>query len=265
MFGRGVTRRGLVAVMNSVPTAAAERFDTSSRSARMLRPLLNTLLPPTPTTVVVRAGALRGTQLRIDPRSEKFYWTGLYEVSVQEALVRLLRPGMTVWDVGAHIGFFSAFAARLVRPGGRVHAFEPLTANRVRLLENIGLNRLEEVEVHSTALADRAGAKRLYGHPSTSMWSLVERAAAERVEVQCLSLDDLLVSGSYGIPSLIKIDAEGAEVEILRGGLRLAMETKAMLIVEFTDASVLNEARLLLPGHAFEALSERHWLLQGAA
>ncbi len=264
MLAPAVTRRGLVALMNAVSASAAARFGTHARSARMLRPLVNALLPTAPTTVVVRAGAARGTRLRIDPRHEKFYWTGLYEVGVQETFVRVLRPGATVWDVGAHIGFFTALAARCVGPGGRVHAFEPLPANRIRLLETIELNRLG-VEVHPTAVAGRAGTRQLYGHSSTSMWSLVERTGAQRVEVPCVTLDDLLAERSFGIPALVKIDAEGAELDILRGGLRLVTETSAVLVVEFHDAEVVEEARSLLPGHAFEALSDRHWLLRGVA
>jgi hypothetical protein len=61
------------------------------------------------------------------------------------------------------------------------------------------------------------------------------------------------------------VDAEGAELELLPGGLRLVTETGAVPIVEFTDAEVVEEARSLLPGHGFEALSDRHWLLRGAA
>ena len=265
MLAPAMARRGLVALMNAVSASAAARFDSSGRPARVLRPFVNALLPTVPTTVVVRAGAARGTRLRIDPRLEKFYWSGCYEVGVQETFVRLLRPGATVWDVGAHIGFFTALAARCVGPGGRVHAFEPLPANRIRLLETIALNKLEEVEVHPTAVAGRAGTRQLYGHSSTTMWSLVERTNEQRVEVPCVTLDDLLAERSFGIPALVKIDAEGAELEILRGGVRLVTETSAVLVVEFTDAEVVEEARSLLPGHTFEALSDSHWLLRGAA
>lgn len=258
-------KRGFVGLMNGVPGAAAKRFDTSSRSARLLRPLVNVLLPTVPTTVVVRAGAMRGTRLRIDPRNEKFYWTGLYEVGVQEAFVSALRSGATVWDVGAHIGFFTALAARSVGPGGRVHAFEPMRANRMRLLETIELNGLEEVDVHPTAVAGEAGTRPFYAHSSTSMWSLVERNGASWIEVPCVTLDDLLADGSLGIPALVKIDAEGAELDILRGGQRLVTETSAVLVIEFTDDEAVREARRLLPHHTLEPLSDRHWLLRGAA
>ncbi len=254
-----------MALLNAVPASVAARFDPSARLSRILRPLVNALLPTAPTTVVVLTGPARGTRLRIDPRHEKTYWTGVHQVGLQEAFVRLLRPGATVWDVGAHIGFFTALAARCVGPGGRVHAFEPLPANRIRLLETIEMNGLEAVEVHPTAVADRAGTRQLYGHSSTSMWSLVERANVQHIEVPCVTLDGLLAERSFGIPALVKVDVEGAELDVLRGGLHLITETSAALIVEFTDAEVVAEARSLFPGQIFEALSDSHWLLRRAA
>jgi FkbM family methyltransferase len=265
MRAAAVVRRGLVAAMNAVPGSVAARFGTSAGPARVFRPLLNALLPTAPTTVVIRSGVLQGTRLRIDPSREKFYWTGLYEVGVQEAFVRLLRPGDTMWDVGAHIGFFAALAASRVGPGGRVHAFEPMPANRNRLLETIELNKLDQVEVHPIAVAGQTGASHLYGNSSTSMWSLVENPGEKRIDVPCATLDDLIADASFGTPALVKIDVEGTEVDVLRGGLRLLTETSVVLVVEFTDAAVLEEARALLPGHAFDSLSERHWLVRGAA
>jgi FkbM family methyltransferase len=260
-----VLRRGFVAVMNAMPAPAAALFGTSTRFARITRPLVNALVPPISAAVVVRSGPARGTRLRIHTHNEKFYWTGLHEVAVQEAFVRLLRPGDTVWDVGAHIGFFSALAARCVGQSGRVHAFEPLRANRVRLLETIEQNGLDRVEVHPSAVAGRAGTKELYGHPASAMWSLVGRSGVhERVEVQCVTLDDLFADGALGVPALVKLDVEGAELEILRGAGRLLNETDAMLLVEFTDDQLVDEARSLLPRHTFEALSDTHWLLRRA-
>jgi hypothetical protein len=92
MLAPALARRGLVALMNAVPASAAVRFDTSGRPARALRPLVNALLPTAPTTVVVRAGAARGTRLRIDPRHEKFYWTGSTNTEVVEQ-ARSTLPG----------------------------------------------------------------------------------------------------------------------------------------------------------------------------
>jgi len=261
MSAASVSSRVLVALMNSVPASAATRFEPTARSARIARRVLNPLLPSATTTVVVRAGNAKGLRVCIDPRNEKFYWTGRYEPGVQDAFVRLLHPGATVWDVGAHIGFFTALAARCVGPTGTVHAIEPLAANRARLARTIRANRLMNVHVHAAALAREPGRSKLRVHASTSMASLGSETGVG-VEVTCFSLDDMLVRGSYGTPLLVKIDAEGAEIDILRGGLSLARGTDAAFIVEFHHPHAVDEARELLATHTFESLSNRHWLLQ---
>src|ERR1035437_1956789 len=58
--------------------------------------------------------------------------------SVIRLATRLLKPGMTVFDVGANIGLFAVYAAKVVGPQGRVHCFEPTTDTCRRLRENAG-------------------------------------------------------------------------------------------------------------------------------
>ena len=61
---------------------------------------------------------------------------------------------------------------------------------------------------------------------------------------------------------MIKIDAEGAEVDVLRGGVALLREHRPTLIVEFSDEARLVEAEVLLPDYAFELLSDLHYVLR---
>jgi SAM-dependent methyltransferase len=157
-------------------------------------------------------------------------------------------------------------------PGWCPHRFVGLKARPLTAVETTIFQRPRDENMNKRAEGNGleswnppAGTRELYGHSSTSMWSLVEQASAQRVEVPYVTLDDLLAECSVGIPSLVKIDAEGAELDILRGGLHLATETRAVLVVEFTDAEVVEETRALLPGHASEALTDRHWLLRGPA
>src|SRR6202165_5788560 len=110
----------IVELANRLPSFIATPLRDNERAKRALRPLLNRLLPSRPPCVVVRSGPADGMRLLIYPKNEKYYWTGWHERPVQEALQRLLRPGMTFWDVGAHIGFFSCLAGRLVGTDGRV-------------------------------------------------------------------------------------------------------------------------------------------------
>jgi FkbM family methyltransferase len=251
----------LVAFMNMIPSQVAAHLRTDAPVTRILRPLINRLMPSAPTWVVVRSGAASGLRLLIDPKGEKYYWTGTHEVPVQQAIVSHLKPGMTFWDIGAHIGFFSLLACRRVGDSGHVHAFEPMEQNRARLSVGIQENGFSNITVHEYGLAATSGEAVLHAHPSSLMWTLVpERGMRRGITVWCYTLDELAQFTSR--PDLIKIDAEGAEVEVLRGGLHFLSTARPSLIIEFSDDAFLAEARQLLPFYTFECLSLHHWLLR---
>jgi FkbM family methyltransferase len=250
----------VVRLVDAVPAPVASSFRSSSRAARVARPLLNRLLPAQTTEVAVRSGAAQGIRLVVLPRREKYYWTGAYEPGLQQALVRLLRPGAAVWDVGAHIGFFSLLAARLVGPDGVVHAFEPMSANRERLQASVALNPGANVVVHERALSAAPGRAELHGHDHSTMWSLVD-TGRDGQPVEVVTLD--LLAGELGTPQLIKIDVEGAEVDVLRGGeTLLGGASRPVLLVEFTDERALAAGRELLTAYEFEPLGKNLWLLR---
>jgi FkbM family methyltransferase len=244
-----------------VPAPVAGRFTSTGRAARLVRPLVNLLLTSDARPITVRSGPAKGIKLVINPRREKYYWTGTYERRVQEQIALLLRPGNTFWDVGAHIGFFTLLAARVVGESGLVQAFEPFHANRARLLGALELNHARNVALHDCALAAESCDRMLFAHEASSMWTLVpERGEQRRIRVDCRTLDEL--EGELGPPDLIKIDVEGAEIDVLRGGSRLLTERKPPLIVEFSDDSVRRDAQKLLNGgYKFASAGSRHWVL----
>jgi len=209
---------------------------------------------------VVRSGRGRGIRLTLDPTREKYYWAGKHDVPVQDVLVSILQPGSVFWDVGAHIGFFTILAARSVRPSGRVHAFEPMPDNRRRLQEAVRLNRAENVAVHEFAVSDLNGSALLHGHSASAMWTLVaERGEFAGINVACRTIDSL--ASDLGDPDAIKIDVEGAELDVLRGGLATIERSNATLVVEFAVPEHVEAARRLLPKRRFEQLSGLDWLL----
>ncbi|MBA3717024.1 MAG: FkbM family methyltransferase [Actinobacteria bacterium] len=234
----------------------ARLFSTGSPASRLLRPLVNRLAPEGPAWVAVRSGPAQGVRLLIDTKKEKFLWTGLHEPAVQEAISRLLRPGMSFWDIGAHVGFFTVLGARLVGDEGSVHAFEPVEENRRRLQSAVEKNGCRNITIHEVALSATPGEAVLHTHESSAMWSLAGESA-EGVTVRCETLDSL----DLPPPDLIKIDAEGVEVEVLRGGRKLLSDAERALLVEFTTPALVDEARELLPAYSFEHLAGNHWLL----
>jgi FkbM family methyltransferase len=237
----------------------AAAFLSGRLLARAAAPILERFLPTDVTEVVVRSGSGRGLRLVIDTQHEKFYWTGTYERAVQAAFEELLRPGDTFWDVGAHVGFFSLLASRLVGPNGRVHAFEPIADNRRRLLTSLERNGATNVTVHECAVSDTSDERILFAGTNSATWTLVERQEADGIPIRCMTLDEFAASSPP--PALVKIDAEGAELDVLGGGLALIAKQHPKLLVEFHDEQLLAVARELLPGYDFRLLDVNHWLL----
>jgi FkbM family methyltransferase len=144
-------------------------------------------------------------------------WLGTYERETQRLLAGLLRPGRVFYDLGANVGFYSVMAARR---GAIVHAFEPEPGNLLALRRHVELNALNIV-VHEAAVSDVEGRATFGGSGSTG------RLGDGRIEVQTVALDSLTIPP----PDVMKIDVEGAELAVLRGGYRtIARHLPAILL-----------------------------------
>lgn len=248
--------------MDRIPAGIARRISPGSRAAAILRPIINRLVPSGARILTVRSGCGAGLRLMIEPASEKYYWSGAHEPHVQEALVETLRRGDNYWDVGAHIGFMALLAARAVGQSGSVVAFEPLPATLDRLKASIAATGSTNVTVEPVALTSRTGEQTLHSGPVSTMWTLAaDRGGVNSAIVMCSTLD--AAAEARPAPDMIKIDAEGAEVDVLRGGLRLIGERRPVLLVEFSTPGLLEEGRRLLGDrYGWRHLGANHWLLE---
>jgi FkbM family methyltransferase len=149
-----------------------------------------------------------------------------FEPHVRDSLRKHARSGATFLDIGANIGYYTIQAATLVGPQGAVIAFEPQPAVRQELAANVALNRFANVTVMPYALSDRAGTVR-FCVPTVgneSMGSLHPNARFQvgcEIEVETRRLDDVLESANCPRVDLLKLDAEGAELPIVKGASRL--------------------------------------------
>ncbi|NJK64941.1 MAG: FkbM family methyltransferase, partial [Synechococcaceae cyanobacterium SM2_3_1] len=154
---------------------------------------------------------------------------------------QFLKPDMNVIDVGANIGIYSLLCASLVTDTGRVFAVEP-TPSCVNLLEstlslNPGLDRI--LKIYPNAAADQAGSAYLELHTSSVFNRILNKSEIETNstestlrEVEIITLDQLWLSeGSLPI-HLLKIDAEGAEIQVLKGAKKLIQNCHPVILFE---------------------------------
>jgi FkbM family methyltransferase len=162
---------------------------------------------------------------------------GFWEAWAANCFLRALRPGMTVVDVGANVGYYTLLASRAVGPTGRVYAFEPEPRNFGLLRRTILANGLHWVTASNKALWDKTGTSLLFtstqqgycgGH---TMIEYPETSSRPRIEIETITLDEFLAD--HPRVDVMKIDAEGAEPRILDGmrgvveaspGLKVLME-----------------------------------------
>ena len=93
--------------------------------------------------------------MSIDWNRFRSFVYGTWEPEVLRAVMTTVKPGMTVIDIGAHIGYYTLLFAKCVSPNGQVVAFEPLPVNFELLKRNIQLNELACVQTFSQAVFSR--------------------------------------------------------------------------------------------------------------
>jgi len=215
--------------------------------------------------VQVQNGPAQGLWLHLNPRTGKTYFEGGGEPEVQEALQQHLRAGMTFYDVGANIGFFSLLAARLVGKEGRVVAFEADPEIAARLREHVARNEfgwitVEEKAVWSEPRTVFFARTDPTASPDRGLGHVVSESAPDTIQVSAESLDDY--TWTQPAPDFLKCDVEGAEVHVFRGAGRLLKEKRPGIMCEMLGEE---NQRILLDefsrlGYAGQACGTNHIL-----
>lgn len=170
--------------------------------------------------------ASRGKVLRI--------LNGTYEREQTRLFQEHVRPGATVLDVGAHVGYYTLLSAVLAGPRGRVHAFEPNPHNADFLRRHVRINHLGNVTVEQAAVSDRAGTARFDFGTGSGTGHLADAGA---LEVRTLRLDDYCAQHRLA-PTAVKVDVEGAEMSVLAGGRETLARHRPVIFLSTHGAQV---------------------------
>jgi len=212
--------------------------------------------------VDIRGGLGKGLALNLDPRFETQYAIGDYELHLQRALSAHLMPGSVVYDVGAHIGVVSMFASQLVGSTGAVFAFEADPENTNRIKAHLERNDLRQIEAVQCAVWSSSGPLRFERASAESSRNQGSIAAASEptsqntIIVEAITLDEFAIR--HRPPTLIKIDVEGGEAEVLRGCAQIFSRSRPVVICEVHHRQAEDSVRHWLAerGYAFEWLTD---------
>jgi len=209
--------------------------------------------------------------------SQKFIGSHLergvaYEAELFALMLKKLKRGDTFLDIGAHVGFFSMIAARLVGESGSVYSFEMNPENYSRLMTNAGLNDFKNIRPHNWAVSD--DSKPIYfwvnkdndgGH---SLWDCGKHSFNEKSRVLPQKMASYSIAldhyNSLGKVDFIKMDVEGSEVLALNGMIELLKKNLPIVALE------INNFGLAQMGHKYQdirtimnEIGYRCWLIEG--
>ncbi len=226
-------------------TVNFSRLSASSVTGRLLRKPLN--LIPTSAVLPVLQGPLRGTRW-ITGSASHGCWLGSYEYSKQLAFAKAVHSADVVYDVGANVGFYTLLASRLVGRQGRVYSFEPFPNNIAVLNRHLRLNDVTNATVFEAAVADKPGHMRFAQGELHQEGRLSETGS---IKVRVVSLDDLVLSGLAQPPQLMKIDVEGAELQVLHGAAMILREYKPVIFLATHGKAVHRDCCELLRSYGY--------------
>lgn len=188
--------------------------------------------------VTLRKGVgrvINGMKIKFPAKWSRYYIPD-YEQENYTFLRQIIKPGIQIIDIGAHIGVFSVYTSKLTGNEGRVICAEPTPGTFAVLKETLRLNDCRNVIPLKAAIGNKKGKATFYisnfeeGCNSNSLVKNKPEKEASGYEVQVLSIDSIV--SEYELkPSLIKIDVEGAELDALKGGFDTFQKYRPILMV----------------------------------
>ncbi len=170
-----------------------------------------------------------GERIRVSARHRQLSWNP----EEYRAFRQAVRPGAIVFDVGANVGAYTVLFAGWTGAAGRVFAFEPAPAALVGLRQHVALNDLgDRVEIVPAAAAEATGTAKFQIDGASGANALaLDGVSAATIDVDTMSLDAFCDRRQLR-PDVVKIDVEGAELDVLKGARRLLSSAETQVFLE---------------------------------
>ncbi|QMU27632.1 FkbM family methyltransferase [Adhaeribacter radiodurans] len=190
------------------------------------------------------------------------------EIRLARFLIQNLTTGDQFLDVGAHFGYFSLLAAKLVRTQGRVLAFEASQTNYELLEQNT--SQVEQINVYHQAVSDQEGTLTFYQFPiqfseynsrdiaQYQHESWFQKYPPEKITVSAVTIDSIVQPEKF-TPKIIKIDVEGGEQQVIKGGTQTWVNLAPLIVMEYLTPTRLNtahqQARRILQQYGYKTFA----------
>lgn len=187
--------------------------------------------------------------LRIYPKNEVFralFVKGIYDPNLVVVINALLPVKGVFLDIGSNMGYCSLLMSRAVGEDGRVFAIEPSERDFLRLVDNVNLNRLSNVNVYRLAVSDKIGRVNISiateeRSALNTLGTEFSNKGIEKVqteEVDSVTLDAFVEEEEIDRIDVIKMDIEGSELKALNGARNTIERHRPALIVGVNENSL---------------------------
>ncbi len=164
-----------------------------------------------------------------------------------------VHPGQTIVDVGASIGIYTIFFAKMVGEKGKVYAFEPEPNNFELLKKNITINGFKNVILENKAVSDISGTVKMEVADNIANHRITKNFSGPTFDIESVSIDDYFKDKVPKI-DLLKIDAEGYDGYVISGGIKTITKNSSMKILMEFHTKFMKEAGIE-PLNLFKILS----------
>ena len=168
--------------------------------------------------------------------SRALWLFGNRELEHKFMLEKVIKPGMSILDIGANIGYYPLMELKLIGNNGNLIAVEPSNTNISLLKQNLSLNNFRNIEIHQGAISDTNSKKEIFISTQSNLNTFhnygtgIDHLSGEKLEVKTFTISKIL-NGRKA--DLIRMDVEGHEVEILNGLVSNFKDMKKLPIIIF--------------------------------
>lgn len=187
-----------------------------------------------------------------------------YEDRFGDTMIKQVKPGDIVWDIGANLGLYTEKFSVQVSPTGKVIAFEPVPSCFDELHKKYDLNRLVVLKNIALGAKDSTASMNIESNPLAATHKIVDAENITSVNttlVKVSSADSIISLDPDIIPNIIKIDVEGYEGQVLDGMKNLLKQQKVRCIGIEIHFGLLNERHEANRPQAIENLLKEHGFL----
>ncbi len=186
-----------------------------------------------------------------------------YEPEVRKTMVKLVKPGMTAYDIGANIGVFTFLMSSLVGNSGKVYAFEPEINNYRHLSDSVKANKAGNIVALQIAAGESSKESSFDRRGGSFSGRIIDSDTKYKVtrniaSVTTKSVDDIVADGIAKPPDFIKIDVEGYEGKVLLGMKNVLMNFSPIILCEvhahLSDPAVVVHEALSSAGYSIYEL-----------